>query len=115
MKIKFKLLQNIFQKFCQTNLNANSRMSIPFKTWFNVLKIILCIDSKLLEDFYIWPATNNTLLFDYNTASYAICCFDIHKDEFSMCLRKSNGVNILVDNEKFSIEAIEKYLDEFKN
>jgi hypothetical protein len=32
-----------------------------------------------------------------------------------MCLRKSNGVNILVDKEKFSIEAIEKYLDEFKN
>jgi hypothetical protein len=32
-----------------------------------------------------------------------------------MCLRKSNGVNILIDKEKFSIEAIEKYLDEFKN
>ena len=115
MKIKLKLLQNIFQKFCQTNLNANSRMSIPFKTWFNVLKIILFIDSKLLEDFCIFPTINNTLLIDYNTTSYAICSFDIHKDEFSMCSRKSNGVNILVDKEKFSIEAIEKYLDEFEN
>jgi hypothetical protein len=114
MKIKFKLLQNIFQKFCQTNLNANSSMNIPFKTWFNVLKIILYIDSKLLEDFCIWPATNNTLLFDYNTTSYSICIFDIHKDEFSMCLRKSNGVNILVDKEKFSIKIIKEYLKEFK-
>lgn len=115
MKIKIKLLQNIFQKFCQTNLNDNNNMYIPFKTWFNVLKIILCIDSKLLEDFLIWPATNNTLFIDYNTTSYDICIFDIHKDEFSLCLRKSNGVNILVDKEKFSIETIEKYLDEFKN
>ena len=79
------------------------------------MKIILFIDSKLLENFYIWTTINNTLLFDHNILSYAICSFDIHKDEFSLCLRKSNGVNILVDNEKFSIEAIEKYLDEFKN
>lgn len=115
MKIKLKLLRNIFKKFYQTNLNVNSSINIPFKTWFNVLKIILFIDSKLLENFYIWTTINNTLLFDHNILSYAICSFDIHKDEFSLCLRKSNGSVILVDNEKFSIKTIEKYIDEFKS
>lgn len=115
MKVKLNLVKRLFQVIQQTNFNSKSEIYIPFKTSFNVLKIILYIDSKLLEDFCIWPTMNNTLLIDYNTVSYAICCFDIRKNEFSMCLRKSNGVNILVDKEKFSIEAVEKYLDEFKN
>ena len=112
MKVKSKLIRRVIR---QTNFNSKSEIHIPFKTYVNILQIILCIDSELLEGFHIWSSTNNTILFDYYTASYAICSFDIHKDEFSMCLRKSNGVNILVDKEKFSIEAIENYLDEFKN
>ena len=115
MKVKSKLIKRLFRVIQQTNFNSKSEIYIPFKTWFNVLKIILYIDSKLLDDFCIFPTINNTLLIDYNTTSYTICSFDIHKDEFSMCSRKSNGVNILVDKEKLSIEAIEKYLDEFKN
>ena len=115
MKVKSKLIKRLFRVIQQTNFNSKSEIYIPFKTWFNVLKIILFVDSKLLEGFYIWPTINNTLLFDHNSLSYAICSFDIHKDEFSMCLRKSNGVNILVDKEKFSIKTIEKYIDEFKS
>ena len=115
MKIQLKLIKRLFRVIQQTNFNSNSEICIPLKTYVNILQIILCIDSELLEDFRIWSSTNNTILLDYHTTSYPICCFDIHKDKFSMCLRKSNGVNILVDKEKFSIEAIEKYLDEFKN
>ena len=114
MKIKLNLIKRLFRVIQQTNFNSNSEIYIPFKTYINILQIILCIDSELLEDFHIWSSTNNTILFDYYTTSYPICCFDIHKDKFSLCLRKSNGLNILVDKENFSIKIIREYLKEFK-
>ena len=115
MKIKLKLIKRLFRVIRQTNFNSNSEIYIPFKTYVNILQIILCIDSELLEGFRIWSSTNNTILFDYYTTSYSICSFDIHKDKFSLCLMKSNGVNIFVNKEKFSIKIIKEYLDEFKN
>lgn len=64
--VKIKLLKQLLLKIKQTNLNRNSEINIPLREIWSTIKCILLIDSGLLENFYIAPIINGSILFDYN-------------------------------------------------
>ena len=64
--VKTKLLKQLLRKIKQTNLNRKSEINIPLREIWTTIKCILLIDSELLEDFYIAPIINGSILFDYN-------------------------------------------------
>ena len=65
MRVKWFLLKRLWDKISQTNFNERSHIHISFKMIQNMIKIILYVDSKLLDGFTICPSINGTLLLDY--------------------------------------------------
>lgn len=53
MKVKLFLLKRLWDKITQTNFNERSHIHISFKMIQNMIKIILYVDSKLLDGFTI--------------------------------------------------------------
>ena len=80
-----------------------------------MIKIILYVDSKLLDGFTIWPSINGTLLLDYIKNSSLVCTFNITEDDFSMYYGKYALTDkYIVDSGKISLETIEQHLKDFK-
>lgn len=116
MKVKLLLLNKLWDKIYQTNFNENSKIHIPFKMIWNMVKIILFVDSKLLDGFTIWPSLNGTLLLDYTKDSNLVCTFNISEDKFSMyygelALRYKDTVS----SGEFSVKTIKQHIKDFKN
>lgn len=115
MKVKLLLLNRLWDKIEQTNFNENSKIHIPFKMIWNMVKIILFVDSKLLDGFTIWPCINGTLLLDYTKNSSLVCTFNITEDEFSMYYGEyALGYKHTVSSGEFSLETIEQHIKDFK-
>lgn len=115
MRVKWFLLNRLWDKITQTNFNERSQIHIPFKVIQNMIKIILFVDSKLLDGFTIWPCINGTLLLDYTKNSSLVCTFNITEDEFSMYYGEyALGYKYTVDSGKFSLETIEQHIKDFK-
>ena len=115
MRIKLFLLKRLWDKITQTNFNERSQIYIPFKVIQNMIKIILYVDSKLLDGFTIWPSINGTLLLDYIKNSSLVCTFNITDDEFSMYYGKYALTDkYTVSSGKISLETIEQHLKDFK-
>ena len=119
MKVKLLLLNRLWDKISQTNFNERSQIHIPFKMIWNMVKIILYVDSKLLDGFTIWPSLNGTLLLDYTKNSKYVCTFNISEDKFSVyywdyALEHSHIRSQAVDFADFSLETIEQHIKDFK-
>lgn len=119
MRIKLFLLKRLWDKITQTNFNERSQIHIPFKVIQNMIKIILYVDSKLLDGFTIWPCINGTLLLDYTKNSKYVCTFNISEDKFSVyywdyALEYSHIRSQAVDFADFSLETIEQHIKDFK-
>lgn len=119
MRVKWFLLNRLWDKIEQTNFNENSKIHIPFKMIWNMVKIILFVDSKLLDGFTIWPSLNGTLLLDYTKNSKYVCTFNISEDKFSMyywdyALGFSHIRSHAVDLAEFSVKIIEQHIKDFK-
>lgn len=116
MRIKLFLLKRLWDKITQTNFNERSQIYIPFKVIQNMIKIILYVDSKLLDGFTIWTSINGTLLLDYIKNSSLVCTFNITDDEFSMYYGKYALTDkYTVSSGKISLETIEQHIKDFKN
>lgn len=116
MKAKLFLLNRLWDKISQTNFNERSQIHIPFKVIQNMIKIILFVDSSLLDGFTIWTSLSGTLLLDYTKSSNLVCTFNISEDEFSMYY----GEYALTDKStvssgKFSLETFEQHIKDFKS
>ena len=119
MKVKLFLLKRLWDKISQTNYNERSQIHIPFKIIQNMIKIILFVDSSLLDGFTIWPSLNGTLLLDYTKNSKLVCTFNISEDKFSMyygdyALGYLHIRSHAVDFAEFSLETIEQHIKDFK-
>jgi hypothetical protein len=115
MVVKLLLLNRLWDKIEQTNFNENSKIHIPFKMIWNMIKIILFVDSKLLEGFTIWPSINGTLLLDYTKSSNLVCIFNISEDKFSMSYGKYALTDkYTVDSGEFSVKTIKQHIKDFK-
>jgi hypothetical protein len=115
MRVKIFLLKRLWDKISQTNFNERSHIHISFKMIQNMIKIILYVDSKLLDGFTIWPSINGTLLLDYIKNSSLVCTFNITEEEFSMYYGKYALTDkYIVDSGEFSLETIEQHLKNFK-
>lgn len=84
-----------------------------------MVKIILFVDSNLLDGFTIWPSLNGSLLLDYTKNSKLVCTFNILEDKFSMyygeyALEYSHIKSHKVDFREFSLETIEQHIKDFK-
>ena len=119
MIIKLKLLKRLFDRIRLTNFNPISRIHIPHKTIWNMVKVILCVDNKLLLGFNIFETSYNTLTLEYyDKNNNMICVFDVDEKIFSVAFR-NDGLNgwytDLIDDEIFSVKEIKKQLKKFKN
>lgn len=115
MCVKWFLLNSLWDKITQTNFNERSQIHIPFKVIQNMIKIILFVDSKLLDGFTIWPCIKGTLLLDYTKNSSLVCTFNITEDEFYMYYGEyALGYKHTVSSGEFSLEIIEQHIKDFK-
>ena len=115
MRVKLFLLKRLWDKISQTNFNERSHIHISFKMIQNMIKIILYVDSKLLDGFTICPSINGTLLLDYIKSSNLVCIFNISEHEFSMYYGKYVLTDkYTVDSGEFSLETIEQHIKDFK-
>lgn len=115
MKVKLFLLNRLWDKISQTNFNERSQMHIPFKTIWNMVKIILFVDSSLLDGFTIWTSLNDTLFLDYEKNNNLICLFNISTDKFSMSYGKiALRYKDIVSSGKFSVKTIKQHIKNFK-
>lgn len=120
MRIKLFLLKRLWDKISQTNFNKRSHIHFSFKMIQNMIKIILYVDSKLLDGFTIWPSINGTFLLDYTKNSNLFCMFNISEHEFSMCYGKyalaykDTVENMIEFSGELSLETIEQHIKDFK-
>lgn len=115
MRVKWFLLKRLWDKISQTNFNERSHIHISFKMIQNMIKIILYVDSKLLDGFTIWPSINGTLLLDYTKSSNLVCIFNISEDKFSMSYGKYALTDkYTVDSREFSVKTIKQHIKDFK-
>lgn len=106
-------------KIKQTNLNRKSEINIPLREIWTTIKCILLIDSELLEDFYIAPIINGSILFDYNNKNnYSFCLFNLYGKQYSFVAgRNLNYFEPDISETKidFSISSLKNNLIKFKN
>lgn len=106
-------------KIKQTNLNRKSKINIPLREIWTTIKCILLIDSELLEDFYITPTINGSVLFDYNNKNNnSYCLFNFYGKRYSFVAGRdlSNiGPDISENKIDFSISSLKNNLIKFKN
>lgn len=115
MRVKWFLLNRLWDKISQTNFNERSQIHIPFKVIQNMIKVILYVDSKLLDGFTIWPSLNGTLLLDYTKNSNLVCIFNISEHEFSMYYGKYVLTDkYTADGGEFSVKTIKQHIKDFK-
>ena len=115
MRVKLFLLKRLWDKISQTNFNERSHIHISFKMIQNMIKIILYVDSKLLDGFTICPSINGTLLLDYIKNSSLVCTFNITEDEFSMYYGEYALTDkYTVDSGEFSVKTIKQHIKDFK-
>lgn len=114
MKVKLLLLNRLWDKIEQTNFNERSQIHIPFKMIWNMVKIILFVDSSLLDGFTIWPSLNGTLLLDYTKNSSLVCTFNISGDKFSVYYGEYWSCANTIDSREFSIKTIKQHIKDFK-
>ena len=82
--VKTKLLKQLLWKIKQTNLNRKTKINIPLIVIWSAIKCILLIDSELIEDFYIAPIINGSILFDYNNKNNnSYCLFNFYGKQYS--------------------------------
>lgn len=117
--VKTKLLKQLLLKIKQTNLNRKSEINIPLREIWSTIKCILLIDSELLENFYITPTINGSILFDYNNKNNnSYCLFNFYKKQYSFVAgRDLNyiGPDISENKIDFSISSLKNNLIKFKN
>lgn len=114
MKIKFKKIKELYKIFKQTNLNEDSEICLKCKCIFNAILIILFVDSKHLQHFYIWPTFNGTIIFDYMNPNnrQLIFIFDVASKYFSLSHRDElNNINNMFDKQIFSIKNIKNLIN----
>ena len=115
MRVKLFLLNCLWDKIEQTNFNERSQIHISFKNIWDMIKIILFVDGKLLDGFTIWTALNGTLLLDYTKNSSLVCTFNISGDKFSMYYGKYVLLyKNTVDSGEFSVKTIKQHIKDFK-
>ena len=106
-------------KIKQTNFNRKSEINIPLREIWTTIKCIVLIDSELLEDLYIAPIINGSILFDYNKKNnYSYCLFNFYKKQYSFVAgRNLNYIepDILENRIEFSISSLKNNLIKFKN
>ena len=107
-------------KIKQTNLNRKSEINIPLREIWSTIKCILLIDSELLENFYITPTINGSVLFDYNNNknNNSYCLFNFYKKQYSFVAgRDLNYIEPDISENKivFSISSLKNNLIKFKN
>lgn len=115
MKVKIFLLNRLWDKISQTNFNERSQIHIPFKTIWNLVKIILFVDSSLLDGFTIWTSLSDTLFLDYTKKDNLICLFNISEDKFSMSYGEvAFRSKDTVSSGEFSVKTIKQHIKDFK-
>lgn len=115
MLVKLFLLNRLWDKISQTNFNERSQMHLPFKNIWNMIKIILFVDSSLLDGFTIWASLNGTLLLDYTKSNNLVCTFNISEDKFSVYYGEyALAYAYKADSGKFSLKTIEQHIKDFK-
>ena len=116
--VKIKLLKQLLLKIKQTNLNRNSEINIPLREIWYTIKSILLIDSGLLENFYITPIINGSILFDYNNKNnHSYCLFNFYGKQYSFVAgRNLNYFEPDISETKidFSISSLKNNLIKFK-
>lgn len=119
MITKLKLLKRLFNRLRLTNFNPISRIHIPYKTIWNMFKLILCVDNKLLIGFKLFETSYNTLTLEYyDKSNNMICVLDIDENTFSIDFRNDGLNGWYTDwfhDEIFSVKEIKKQLKKFKN
>lgn len=117
--VKIKLLKQLLLKIKQTNLNRNSKINIPLREIWSTIKCILLIDSDLLENFYIIPMINCSILFDYNNKNNnSYCLFNFYGKRYSFVAGRNlsyMGPDISENKIVFSISSLKNNLIKFKN
>ena len=117
--VKIKLLKQLLLKIKQTNLNRKSKINIPLREIWSTIKCILLIDSELLEDFYIKPTINGSILFDYNNKNNnSYCLFNFYGKRYSFVAGRDLsyiGPDISENKIDFSISSLKNNLIKFKN
>lgn len=106
-------------KIKQTNLNRKSEINIPLREIWTTIKCILLIDSELIEDFYIAPIINGSILFDYNNKNNnnSYCLFNFYGKQYSFVAgRNLNYFEPDISETKidFSISSLKNNLIKFK-
>ena len=117
--VKTKLLKQLLWKIKQTNLNRKSKINILLREIWTTIKCILLIDNELLEDFYITPTINGSILFDYdNKNNHSYCLFNFYKKKYSFVAgRDLTYIDPDISENKidFSISSLKNNLIKFKD